>query len=147
MNPQSSPYIIGQFVDPPGCYPTGRTLYMPMRYFAYKSISFGSFWECTEAPLRWSLVYVIATISHLWAGASSGPRSDDCRSWSTTSDGKTYPDALLDGYTNVSRINAPPVFKLLIQKILNMGNRSLLPKSRERSIRQGCRVGDNNIRR
>ena len=59
----------------------------------------------------------------------------------------TYPGAPPDGHTNVQRIKAPPVFKLLVQKILNMGNRSPLPKSRERSVRQGGRTGDNNIRR
>jgi hypothetical protein len=147
MNPQSSHYPIGQFVHSTGYYLSVRILYMPMHYQVYKCSPFGFICQCTEAPPRWSLLHVVTTISDLWAGVSSGQRSDNYRGWSTTGYDKTYHDSPPDGHTNVSRIYAPPVSKLLIQKILNMGNRSPLSMSRERSVRQGGRMGDNNIRR
>jgi len=147
MNPQSSLCSNGQWVHPPGYYLMGRTLYMLLHGKACNSSLTDSCKQCIQSPYRWSRVHAIPTRSHLWARRLHDPGSDDCRSWSTTSLRNTYPGAPPDGHTNVQRIKAPPVFKLLVQKFLNMGNRSPLPKSRERSVRQGGRTGEINIRR
>ena len=147
MNPQSSLCPMGQWVHPPGYYLMGRTLYILLHGKACKCSLFDSLKQCIHSPHRWSLVDAIPTISHLWAGGSHGQENGDCRTWLTMSLRNTYPGAPADGHTHVQRIKAPPVIKLLVQKFLSMGNRSPLPKSRERSVRQGGRTGDNNIRR
>jgi len=147
MNPQSSLCPIGPWVYPSGYYLMGRTLYMLLHGKACKSSLSDSFKQCTATSPRWSLVHAISTIPHLWAGGSHGKENGDCRSRSITSLRNTYPGAPPDGHTSSRRIKAPPVIKLLVQKFLSMGNRSPLPKSRERSVRQGGRTGDNNIRR
>jgi len=147
MNPQSSLCPNGQWVHPLGYYLMGRTQYILLHGKACKCSLSDSFKQCIHSSHRWSLVDAIPTISHLWVGGTHGQETGDCRSRSITSLRNTYPGAPPDGHTNVQRIKAPPVIKLLIQKILNMGNRSPLSKSRERSVRQGGRTGDNNIRR
>ena len=147
MNPQSSLCPNRQWVHPLGYYLMGRTLYMLLHGKACKSSLSDSFKQCIKSPHRWSLAHAIPTRSYLWARLLHDPGSDECRSWLTTCLRKTCPRVPSDKRTMVSRIKAPTVLKLLIHKFLNMGNRSLLPKSHERSDRQGCRTGDNNIRR
>ena len=120
----------GYWFIPPGCQPsTWKRLHLPTLEDTVPG-SLGA------NPLIVGPVLPTRSSVHKW------PPGKGCNSVR-----KVPPDKPPGYWLLVGGSNAPPDSNSKILNNLNMRNRSLIPKSRERSDRQGGRWGDKNIRR